>query len=138
MHIVPRFISVEEYGVSAFDDLARLGYDRFQIISQNTKHLRQSPPRPAREGHYFQHKFGSLDSGLFGKDLPKEWLNLEDARNVYVSTVRTAEGKFLATNDWFDIHATKKSTLLKGKFEFLLNLLAPGRNRPVGVSGKIS
>ena len=126
----PVFVSVEEYGVAVFDDLSALGYDRFQIISQNTKHLNQKPPSPAHEGQYIEHNFGSHDSGLFGLELPDAWLVSAEARKKYLAEVRAESGEFLASNDWFDIHATKSVTLAS-------TLLRPSRGGPVGISGEV-
>jgi len=107
----PRFISCEEDGVETFDLLSALGYDHFQIVSQNTKHLNQRPPEEAREGRFVEWSFGPLDSGLFGFELSNEWLSFDETRSKYLAEIRDASGRFLQQNDWFDIHATTQEMI---------------------------
>ena len=53
--------------------LVELGYDRFQAVEQSSLPTRQSPPDPAREGAYVDHRFEEGSSGLFGSELGEEW-----------------------------------------------------------------
>jgi FkbM family methyltransferase len=103
---LPRYISVEEYGVQAILDLAALGYRRFQILPQNDKSW-AVPPQPPREGGYAARQFGGKDSGLFGAELPSEWLSHEAVVAAFTSGIRQADGTFVGPpNEWWDIHAT--------------------------------
>jgi FkbM family methyltransferase len=54
--------------------LEQLGYDRFKIVAQQDTRS-QSCPRPAREGDYVDHRFSHGSSGLFGRELPGEWID---------------------------------------------------------------
>lgn len=54
--------------------LAQLGYDRFKVVSQQHTNL-QRCPSPAREGSYVDYRFNHGASGLFGRELPGEWLD---------------------------------------------------------------
>jgi FkbM family methyltransferase len=102
---LPRYISVEEYGVQAIHDLAALGHARFQIVPQNDK-SRAVPPYPPREGSYVPRRFGGTDSGLFGAELPGEWLDREAVLAAFTSGIRRADGQFVGPpNEWWDIHA---------------------------------
>jgi hypothetical protein len=103
----PTFISVEEYGVKAIDDLLALGYRKFQIVAQRTKNP-QSAPVPAREGNYTPADFSGLDSGVFGRELPEDqWKPYEEARRFFLTTVRDEQHMYRGPeHEWYDIHAT--------------------------------
>lgn len=103
---LPTFISVEEYGVKAVDDLLTLGYRKFQIVAQRTKDP-QSPPFPAREGTYAPAVFNGLDSGVFGEELPQDqWRSYEEARHLYLTSVRDEKHTYRGPeHEWYDIHA---------------------------------
>jgi hypothetical protein len=58
--------------------LARLGYDGFQIVPQQDTKL-QRCPHPALEGEYLDYRFNHGASGLFGRELPGEWLTAAQA-----------------------------------------------------------
>jgi len=80
----PKFVSIESEKRSwhallyEFEMFKRLGYSRFKIVDQ--EHIgRQRPPDPPAEGHYVDHKFEPGSSGLFGKELPGEWLTARQA-----------------------------------------------------------
>ena len=104
----PQFISVEEYGVAALDDLHTLGYEHFQIVPQsNPEKRKMRPPKPAREGRYIKRAFTDQDSGLFGYELSLDkWVNYADARSLFLATVTDEGGKYVGPpHEWFDIHA---------------------------------
>lgn len=85
---VPKFLSIEsdkrrwEGLLREFAVLDSLGYRKFKVIDQR-RITRQSPPYPAREGRYVPHRFPHGSSGLFGDELPGEWLSKEDAIRKY-------------------------------------------------------
>ncbi len=100
----PPFISVEEYGVQALDDLQRLGYRQFAFVAQSNKLMK--PPCPAREGSYVDRTFSDFDSGRFGRELPGPWLPYAAARNTYLAGFRREDSSYVGPeNQWFDIHA---------------------------------
>jgi len=102
----PDFISVEEYGVETLKALRELGYERFTIVPQNDKSW-CVPPKPAREGRYAAHHFDGQDSGLFGHELPFDWLPYQRACEQFCTTVRNEAGDYVGReNEWYDVHAT--------------------------------
>ena len=84
----PKFISLESEKISwpglleEFRVLTELGYSRFKIIDQS-KISSQQCPYPSKEGDYIDYKFTTGSSGLFGDELPGEWLSLNDAIKAY-------------------------------------------------------
>jgi FkbM family methyltransferase len=76
----PRFVSIESEKRSWFklraemNLLRRLGYSKFQIVDQALVPS-QTPPVPAREGNFANHRFERDSSGLFGEELPGPWLD---------------------------------------------------------------
>lgn len=104
----PAFISVEEYGVNCVTDLHAVGYDRFKIVPQSNKSAMNPPPSPPLEGTYVERYFNGRDTGLFGLELPGDWLPFEDACQAFVSTVRDESGNWVGPqNEWYDVHATR-------------------------------
>ena len=85
---VPRFISIESEKRSwsrlldEFRAFRDLGYCRYKIVDQSLVPL-QTPPRPACEGEDCDHVFAEGSSGLFGEDLPGQWLSLFEAVEAY-------------------------------------------------------
>ena len=84
----PRFVSIESEKVfwdklvEEFSVFQQLGFTKFKIIDQ-TRVSKQKCPNPSREGKYIDYKFEVGSSGLFGDDLPGEWLSAEDAMAAY-------------------------------------------------------
>lgn len=77
----PPFLSIESATTfeGVFEELSKLhalGYRHFKLVPQHTV-PRQSCPNPALEGAYVEHTFSFGSSGLFGRELPGEWLTLE-------------------------------------------------------------
>lgn len=107
----PDFLSIEEYGVTAFEDLAACGYTRFNIVPQNDKSW-QVPPQPPREGGHVARAFTGKDSGLFGRELPGPWMAGPVARGVFERFVRRADHRPVGpAGEWYDIHATTSEAL---------------------------
>lgn len=104
----PSFVSVEEYGLACIDDLKALGgYTKFTLAAQNNKTWAQNPPNPPLEGLYVTKVFNGKDSGLFGKELPGEWLSYEAFRALFARSVRAEDYTYVGPqNEWFDVHAT--------------------------------
>jgi FkbM family methyltransferase len=122
----PRYVSIESEMVR-WDSLCQefalfqsLGYEDFKVIKQGAVTM-QTPPNPAREGRYVAHTFTEGSSGLFGEELPGEWLTRERAievyRRIFVS-YRFLGGDTLAAKiiqhvpiarrilpSWYDTHA---------------------------------
>jgi hypothetical protein len=85
----PKFVSIESSRTS-FDDLVnefcllqRLGFKKYKIVAQH-RIGEQRLPNPAREGRFVDHIFEEHSSGAFGRELPGEWLSLEQALKVYM------------------------------------------------------
>lgn len=101
----PGFVSVEEYGLSALDDMKSLGYDLFFIAPQRIKNY-VALPSPSGEGNYVEKKFTGYDSGPFGRDIGP-WMNYDQARERFLSEVRSADGTYIGPeHEWHDLHAT--------------------------------
>jgi len=102
----PDYISVEEYGIQTLSAVRELGYDRFAVAPQNDKSW-CVPPKPPKEGRYAKRRFNGEDSGLFGRELPFEWLPYDSAYQQYCATVRNEVGNYIGRqNEWYDVHAT--------------------------------
>jgi FkbM family methyltransferase len=85
----PKYVSLESSKTS-FDDLVkefcllqRLGYRKYKIVPQHRVE-EQRLPNPAREGRFIAHVFERHSSGAFGRELPGEWLSLEQALRAYM------------------------------------------------------
>jgi len=85
----PKYVSLESSKTS-FDDLVnefcllqKLGYRKYQIVPQH-RIEEQRLPNPAREGRFTDHVFKKDCSGAFGRELPGEWISLEQALKVYM------------------------------------------------------
>ena len=116
----PVFISTE-YPFSLTEQInelllfRRLGYENFQLIDQMSVPS-QVPSWPAREGQYVDDKFEIMCSGLFGEELPGEWLSFGGAisrylklfaRNKRMGLLRRLPGlnRFAGHGSWYDLHA---------------------------------
>jgi hypothetical protein len=85
----PKFVSLESSKTS-FDDLVnefcllqRLGYRKYKIVPQHRIGEQRLPSTP-REGQFVDHVFEVGSSGAFGRELPGEWIALEQALKVYM------------------------------------------------------
>jgi len=84
----PKFISIESEKVAwnklleEFAIFKQLGYTKFKLIDQS-KITQQQCPDPAKEGIYINYKFEEGSSGLFGDELPGQWLTESEAIKAY-------------------------------------------------------
>jgi len=84
----PKYISIEsslsnwQALIDEFELFRSFGYHRFKIIDQATVH-HQSPPVPASEGRDTVHTFEKGSTGLFGSELPGEWMPQSEAIAIY-------------------------------------------------------
>ena len=84
----PNYISIESEKKSfklLIDEILlfkKLGYDKFKIIQQDGISKQKEDPNTT-EGKYVNYKFLEGSSGLFGNDLPGEWLSDKQAKNRY-------------------------------------------------------
>jgi FkbM family methyltransferase len=101
----PEFISVEEYGVAAIDDLRQLGYSLFYFSPQRDK-SQAIPPLPPREGAYVAKRFSGVDSGLFGEEIPGPWLPYDEAVEEFTRSIRRRDHTWVGPqHEWYDVHA---------------------------------
>lgn len=126
----PKFVSVESNKTSwrgliaEFDTLEELGYTRFKVVNQ-ARVESQVEPSPPREGNYSGHRFAFGCTGLFGEELPGEWLTRARALRKYAAIF--LHYKFLGDNTlgnkmarhlpwrlrrvivagWYDTHAAR-------------------------------
>lgn len=76
----PAFVSIESEKRSwaalrrEFDLFTELGYHGFKAVPQHRVPM-QVPPDPPREGRWVAHEFEGGSSGLFGDELPGEWVS---------------------------------------------------------------
>ncbi len=102
----PPYVSVEEYGVQAIDNLHEVGYEKFKFAAQRDKSW-AVPPNPPLEGRFATRDFSGWDSGLFGRELPGDWMPYEQARQTFVDSIRQPNGQYVGPeHEWYDIHAT--------------------------------
>src|SRR5262249_33879330 len=129
----PTFVSVEDPSGELAVRLAALGYDRFQIVNQGHLHLLK-PPKPAREGRFFDTSFDGKSSGLFGFELEASyWVDQETLRHqmqlwhalrnktinpvsgyAYKGWGKLTKRGWLIPGGWADVHATTAATLRSG------------------------
>lgn len=101
----PAFISVEEYGIAALQDLQSLGYEAFFFAAQRDKSWAAKVNE--REGLAIEKIFSGYDSGPFGLDIPGPWLSFEDACDCFSKSIRNEKGTYIGPeHEWHDIHAT--------------------------------
>jgi FkbM family methyltransferase len=95
----PVFVSFEVHRETelCLKHLLSNGYRSFQIVEQS-KHKRIVPPFPAREGKFAKYRFDGFCSGLFGRELPNEWGDIESIRAQF--PLDWSDSK------WYDIHAS--------------------------------
>ncbi len=84
----PKFISIESEKIK-YEQLCieinlfeKLGYNKFKVIQQDGI-SKQKEKLPCTEGKYLDYKFLEGSSGLFGNDLPGEWLSSQETYNKY-------------------------------------------------------
>ena len=83
-----KYVSIEShatsYDVTAghLSLLTDAGYSKFKIVPQH-EIQKQVCPQPAREGSYVDHRFPVGSSGLFGAELPGEWMDLTATQAEY-------------------------------------------------------
>ena len=84
----PSYISIESEKVNfeslkkEFNLLDELGYDSYKIIQQGSI-SKQKEKKPSLEKKFLGYKFLEGSSGLFGNDLPGDWINKEKALKIY-------------------------------------------------------
>jgi hypothetical protein len=97
----PAYLSIENSGIHCLIELYNTGARRFKFINQKEM-WRIKLPNPPLEGNYVDAKFHACTSGPFGKELPGDWIGIEDAMQFFLSFVyNPPEGFFGA---WWDIH----------------------------------
>jgi FkbM family methyltransferase len=89
----PDYLSIEAEKVS-FESLSievnllsELGYNQFKAIQQSSI-ARQKEPNPSEEHGYVGYQFGVGASGLFGADLPGNWMDKTRVINRYKAIFR--------------------------------------------------
>lgn len=127
----PEYVSFEislksiASGVKDLIKLQETGYRQFKIRNQGcNRHLKS--PKPPLEGKYVKQKFNGLTSGLFGREIPGKWLELDQTIKSYIRIVneqskhgmhgtlyhtryselyREFKKKIKRPVAWYDIHA---------------------------------
>lgn len=100
--LTPQFLSVEDcrFGFEYIEVLYKIGYRRFKLSNQSMV--------PLMEDLLIHHHFHLGSSGMFGDELPGEWLTYESFLDIYERTVRSRESliRIAAPNVWWDIHCS--------------------------------
>ena len=132
--LFPRYLSIEAHGydeqetVNQLNLLRSLGYNKFKVIGQHEIH-KQKLPRLQTEGQTIEHEFPFGASGLFGSELPGEWMSFDQTLNRYRKIYRQVAmlggftGKYRNIKNryanavltrlfplgrgWYDTHATR-------------------------------
>jgi len=122
----PRFVSMETTRASLqsvrddMDLLQSVGYDRFKVVAQHKVSL-QREPSPVQEGIAAGPPAHEM-SGLFGRDLPGDWLSIDAAVDAFRRPlldnaltgsdplvqnrwIRAALKRVGFRAGWYDIHA---------------------------------
>lgn len=97
----PAFVSVEDNSFQSLIQLHNKGAKAYKFIDQIEK-WKDKPPNPPLEGSYVETTFGKWTSGLFGKELPGDWLPLDAAAKFYLDNIRPPGAEL---HHWWDIHA---------------------------------
>lgn len=101
-NLTPHFLSIEDcrFGFEYIELLYRIGYRRFKLSNQALV--------PQMEDLSICHRFPLGSSGMFGDELPGEWLAYESFLDFYEQTVRSRESliKKADPNVWWDIHCS--------------------------------
>ena len=125
----PRYVSIES-ARDSWENLRKelslfqaLGYKRFKIVQQ-LDISEQVCPSPAREGRYVEQRFELGSSGLFGEELPGNWLSEQQAtkrfRRIFLKEKllgdrgicwrwrlgRSVVGRLRPKIGWYDTHAS--------------------------------
>lgn len=85
---VPKFLSMESDKISwkklveECTTLRDLGYTKFKVVNQQWVTGQQCPTSPV-EGNYISHRFELGSSGLFGRELPGDWITYEECLRKY-------------------------------------------------------
>ena len=67
--------------------MARCGYSRFLFVNQGMR-LHVKAPQPAREGEYAEFFPRQITTGLFGRELDGDWLDIYAATKRIVGICR--------------------------------------------------
>jgi FkbM family methyltransferase len=128
----PKYLSFEADFYAVHEMIAcaiALGYQEFALISQ-TSVPGQRPPSPAAEGTQVDYRFPLGSSGLFGRELPANWVSEKTVRSECDAVIRQYRGSafvghfghvlpkrtvasfqqkfFPLACSWYDIHAAKR------------------------------
>jgi FkbM family methyltransferase len=98
----PSYISVEDNSFQSLIQLHNAGVKSYKFVDQVDK-WNMLPPNPALEGAFVATRFGAATSGLFGRELPGDWLPLDAAAKFYLENIRPP-GVGLKNKHWWDIH----------------------------------
>lgn len=109
VHPKPKYVSFESTLTSwsdllqEFSLLRELGYRWFKVVNQLDVPS-QRPPAKAAEGIYTDHVFPYDSSGLFGDEVPGEWLSEKQAirryRRIFAEYWLFGNEGILSTLDW--------------------------------------
>jgi FkbM family methyltransferase len=100
----PQFVSFETATTEPLWLAHAAGYRHFQLLPQHDKSW-AIPPFPPREGAYVTRKFSGRDSGLFGEELPFQWIDAEEAAVRLAHWLKSEAAAPDPMARWIDVHA---------------------------------
>jgi len=135
----PAYLSIESDKVffdkllQEISQLEKLGYDSFKAVQQADV-PRMKIPSSSQEGEIVEHSFSKEASGMFGSDLPGEWLTkdgiIERYKDIFLLYKRLGDDTFWQKNaiarkflkglsrltgkhypGWYDTHARHMSVM---------------------------
>jgi FkbM family methyltransferase len=111
---LPAFVSIEGIDIEWLRDLARMGYDRAQLINQaRIRRGMDSAFVFSVDGEERSWTFGGHSSGRFGADLDVgRWISIDEAVTRWLKFVELQQADPQMTLDiWFDFHVTTSQAL---------------------------
>jgi FkbM family methyltransferase len=106
--VKPEYVSFENAATRDFEVLANAGYRVFQLVEQSSIPTIQLP-KPSIEGNTIEHAFPYGSSGPFGRDLPGNWLGVEETRAMLEKHHREITSRSERGYDWWDLHAALRT-----------------------------
>lgn len=111
---LPAFVSTEGIDIEWLRDLARMGYDRAQLINQ--ARIRRGMDAEfvfSVGGEQRSWTFGGHSSGLFGADLDVDrWISIDEAVARWLKFLELQQADpDMTLDNWFDFHVTTSQVL---------------------------
>jgi FkbM family methyltransferase len=103
----PEYISVEIRDLELAEQLFLRGYRRFKLVDQKIIRTFEIPFPPLEGKHVPQPNWGHA-TGLFGRELPGEWVSFSEFAQLW-SMAKRLNASRTAAWTWYDCHAWKQA-----------------------------